>query len=228
MQLSIIIPTLNEEARLSQQLSRLITQFPDAELLVVDGGSSDATLKIAREFTAVKLLQSAKGRAKQMNAGAASASGDILLFLHADVTLPADAWQAIQQRLQSPAIVAGAFRIKTVAEGRRHWAAPWLFLADFRSRYSGLPYGDQAIFVRRHVFAELGGYANLALFEDLDFSRRLRRRGKIAICNQVVYVSGRRFLARPIYYTFLVNVMPLLFLAGAPTNWLVKLYGNPR
>ena len=125
-------------------------------------------------------------------------------------------------------MVGGAFRTWTVTEGRRRWFGPLLHLADLRSRYSGLPYGDQALFVRADVFRQLGGFPDQPLMEDLEFSRRLRDAGQIRTVPASVRVSGRRFLARPVYYTLLVNVFPILYRLGMPPRVLASLYGNPR
>jgi hypothetical protein len=166
---------------------------------------------------------------RQMNQGAKTASGDILLFLHADVTLPVDAVRWIRSTLATPDVVAGAFRTWTVADGdaRPFWS-PLLHLADLRSRYTGLPYGDQAVFVRRDVFQAIGGFADLDLMEDLDLCRRLRRRGRIVTVPSSVVVSGRKFLARPVFYTIVMNVLPLLNRLGVSERTLGALYGHVR
>jgi hypothetical protein len=103
-----------------------------------------------------------------------------------------------------------------------------LRLADLRSRYTSLPYGDQALFVRAEIFHAIGGFPEMPLMEDLELSRRLRRRGRIRTVRDCVRVSGRRFEARPLYYAFLMNVLPLLYRLGVPAAWLARTYGNPR
>jgi len=152
----------------------------------------------------------------------------VLLFLHADVALPTDASRWIHGALADRTVVAGAFRTRTVGDGRRSWLAPLLRLADLRSRYSGLPYGDQAVFVRAEVFRRVGGFPDQPLMEDVELSRRLRRLGTIRTVSANVCVSGRRFLVRPVYYTLLVNVFPLLYRLGVPPRVLANLYGDPR
>jgi hypothetical protein len=123
-------------------------------------------------------------------------------------------------------VIAGAFHTWHVADdGRR---APWLHLADLRSRWSGLPYGDQALFVRREAFERAGGFPDQPLMEDLELSRRLRRLGRIAIVPASVRVSGRRFLAHPIRDTLLVNAFPLLYRLGVPPASLARLYRDIR
>ncbi|MGH7247922.1 MAG: TIGR04283 family arsenosugar biosynthesis glycosyltransferase, partial [Pseudomonadota bacterium] len=177
--ISVVIPALNEEARIGQSLEELSRLDGIGEAIVVDGGSTDHTAAIARSFARVKVVESDRGRARQMNAGAAAASGDVILFLHADVSLPADASALIDRALDQPGAIAGAFKTWTVSETRASRLGFLLHLADLRSRYTSLPYGDQAIFVSAAVFRELGGFPDLPLMEDLEFSRRLKRRGKI-------------------------------------------------
>lgn len=226
--ISVIVPVLNEARRLNAQLDRL-RRLPELrEVIVVDGGSADGSLHQARRHSGcVTVLESARGRARQMNAGARRASGDILVFLHADVWLPAGAPTLIRAALAHEDTVAGAFRTWTVPDGPT-WLGPLLHLADLRSRLSGLPYGDQALFVRAPVFRAVGGFPELPIMEDLALSERLRRRGRIARVPANVLVSGRRFLARPVYYTLLVNVLPALWRLGVPADVLARMYGDAR
>jgi len=225
---SVVIPVLDEEARIGGQL-QAVARIPGLhEVIVVDGGSRDGTVARVRAAGTARLLVAPRGRASQMNAGAGAVSGDVLLFLHADVRLPDDAVRRVEEALADPRVVAGAFRTWTVADGGRSWLAPLLHLADLRSRYSGLPYGDQALFVRAEAFRQAGGFPEQPLMEDLELSRRLRRLGRIRVVHSRVTVSGRRFLARPIYYTLAVNLLPSLYAAGVPASALKRLYGDPR
>ncbi|MBI5503764.1 MAG: TIGR04283 family arsenosugar biosynthesis glycosyltransferase [Deltaproteobacteria bacterium] len=227
--ISVVVPVLNEEARMAQCLRNLLELAGVAEIVVVDGGSSDRTVEIAQRFTNVVVLFAPRGRAAQMNVGAAAAAGEVILFLHADVRLPADAAVQVERALRDGNVVAGAFRTWTVDERpRASWIAPLLHLADLRSRYSRLPYGDQAIFVRSRTFRSLGGFAAIPLMEDLELSRRLRAVGRIRVVPAVVTVSGRRFLERPIYYFLLINLMPLLYCIGVPPRVLATFYANVR
>jgi rSAM/selenodomain-associated transferase 2/rSAM/selenodomain-associated transferase 1 len=225
--ISVIIPVLDEERRIGALLAELRGRG-FTEVIVVDGGSRDRTVEIARAacWGGPRVATAPRGRASQMNAGARLATGDVLLFLHADASLPAGAAGYVEGALADPRVIAGAFHTWHVADdGRR---APWLHLADLRSRWSGLPYGDQALFVRREAFEGAGGFPDQPLMEDLELSRRLRRLGRIAIVPASVRVSGRRFLAHPIRDTLLVNVFPLLYRLGVPPASLARLYRDVR
>ncbi len=225
---TVIVPALNEEARIGEQLDALRAAHGIHQVIVVDGGSEDRTVEIAKARGDVRLLSARRGRAAQMNAGAEQAEGDVLLFLHADVRLPEDAARWIAAALAEPAVVAGAFRTWTVAEGGRTWLEPLLHMADLRSRYTGFPYGDQALFVRANVFRQIGGFPDQPLMEDLEICRRLRAVGDIRTVPAAVRVSGRRFMARPAYYTLLVNLFPWLYRLGISPRVLARLYGDPR
>ena len=225
---SVIVPVFNEAARLHKALLLAEKLSGVKEVIVVDGGSTDETAALARAQRVV-VVQSDKGRAKQMNAGAALATSEVLLFLHADTELPADAMTWVSRTLADPKVVAGAFRTWTCAdEGRIPFWSSLLHLADVRSRYSRLPYGDQAIFVRASTFKALGGFADIPLMEDLEFSQRLWTQGHVVTVPASVRVSGRRFVERPIAYTLAVNVFPLLFRLGVSPHTLNALYGHVR
>ena len=226
--ISVIVPVLDEEARLGRRLAELAATPGLGEVLVVDGGSADSTVAIADTFSGVRLLSAARGRARQMNAGAAAAVGDVFLFLHADVSLPRDAAAWIVRTLADPRVVAGAFRTWTVPDGAPSRLGPLLRLADIRSRVARFPYGDQAIFVRRDAFARAGGFPDQPLMEDLELSRRLRRLGRIATVPAVVRVSGRRFVARPIRFTLIARTFPTLYRLGVPPRVLARFWGDVR
>ncbi len=227
--LSVVIPTLDEEARIGVRLAELRVTAGVVEVVVADGGSRDRTVAIARGFPGVRVLETPRGRGAQSNAGARVATaGDVLLFLHADVTLPPDATVWVERALADPGVAAGAFRTRTVVDGDAGWVAPFLRLADLRSRLARLPYGDQALFVRRAAFAAAGGFPDQPLLEDLELARRLRRLGRIAVVPAVVRVSGRRFAARPLRSVVAMRLFPLLYRLGVPPRILVRLYGNPR
>lgn len=222
--IAIIMPALNEAERIVEALEALRDMPGIAEVLVVDGGSSDGTPELARDTGIARVLSAPRGRASQMNTGANAATAPVLLFLHVDVRLPREAASYVETALRSPRTVGGAFRIWTVddtGEGRMN---ALLHLADIRSRYSGIPYGDQAIFVRRADFHAIGGFPDLPLMEDLEFSLRLRKRGQIHTVACSVRVSGRRFIARPIYYTVLTNIFPILYHLGISAHALARLW----
>jgi rSAM/selenodomain-associated transferase 2 len=188
MPLSVIIPTLNEAACLAATLRALRAQKP-AEVLVVDGGSSDGTLREAAE--ADQVLHAPRGRAAQMNRGAAAASGDVLLFLHADCTLEAGALQAAEQSLAERGVAAGCFHMTVAAAGPLYRLIG--SCANARVRLTGLIYGDQGLFVRRNFFERVGGFPEVRLMEDVLISRLLRRLGRVVVAPRRIYVSARRW-----------------------------------
>ena len=226
--LSVIIPTLNEAARLPDRLRELLSQPAVAEVIVADGGSTDGTVELAGAFPGVRLLRSAPGRARQLNHGAVAARADAMLFLHADARLPADALVDATKALESPDCVGGAFHVRHFSDGGRWRLGPILRFADRRSKRHPHPYGDQAIFVRRSIFEELGGFPDIALMEDLALSQRLAARGRLARCPRAVAVSGRRFETRPVYYMLVMHTFPLLWRLGVSPNTLLRLYRHTR
>jgi len=227
--ISVIVPVLDEEVRIGGQLERL-APLGLHEVIVVDGGSRDRTVeRVKAAAGSPRLLVAPRGRAAQMNVGASAATGDVLLFLHADVELPHDASRWVDAALRDPEVVAGAFRTWTIPDsGRRSWLAPLLHLADLRSRYARFPYGDQAIFVRTGSFRAVGGFPGQPLMEDIELAQRLSRVGRIHTVPCIVRVSGRRFQARPLAYTFFMNVFPLLYRLGVSPSAPERVYGNPR
>lgn len=175
--IAVIVPVLDEEARVGGLLDALAAQPGLGPVVIVDGGSADRTVEVARARGAT-VIAAPRGRAAQMNAGAAATGGEVLLFLHADTRLPSGAAAQIRGVLAEPGTVAGAFRTWTVNDdprGRRRWLAPLLHLADVRSRVRRLPYGDQALFVRRDAFEAVGS-PPLPLMEDLAPAEAPRRR----------------------------------------------------
>lgn len=226
--LSVVMPVLDEAARIGARLAELGRLDGVGEVIVVDGGSRDGTAALAAAVPGVRTLRARRGRGPQMNAGAAAAGGAVLLFLHADVSLPADAAARIAAALADPAVVGGAFRTWHVADGGRNWLGPLLHLADVRSRTTRLPYGDQAMFVRRDAFVAVGGFPEQPLMEDLELSRRLRGHGRLVTVAASVRVSGRRFLSQPLRAVVALRLLPALYRLGVTPERLARLYGNPR
>jgi rSAM/selenodomain-associated transferase 2/rSAM/selenodomain-associated transferase 1 len=204
--ISIIIPTLNDAHELGAALASVRTSAAAAgeavDIIVADGGSADETLQVAQDHGAVT-IHSPAGRARQMNAGAALARGEILLFLHADTELPPGYVAAIHRALRCPATVAGAFRFRVRESFGGKSLLEWA--TNLRSRWRQMPYGDQGLFVRRWAFARLGGFPELPLMEDYEFVRRIRRLGKVVTIREAIRTSGRRWLALGLVRTTFIN-----------------------
>jgi len=225
MNISVIIPVLNEEKNIAATLQSL-ARFASFEIIVVDGGSTDRTAEICQQFGA-KVMVSARGRARQMNSAAKAASGDILLFLHADTTLPNSALDDIRLALGDSRYVGGRFDVELDGE---HWMLKVIgAMINYRSRLSKVSTGDQAIFVRRFVFEQIGGYPDIPLMEDIAFCRTLRRTGEIACLKTRVKTSARRWEIDGVWRTILrMWALKLLYLAGVPPNRLKQYYADAR
>jgi rSAM/selenodomain-associated transferase 2 len=226
--LSVIIPVLNEGAVIRPRLEALQSlRRQGAELIVVDGGSSDETentVDLARPLVD-QLIASARGRAMQMNAGAAGGTGAVLLFLHIDTSLPDSAFEAIRSAIEGGARW-GRFDVRI--EGRHPLLPLVARLMNWRSRLTGIATGDQAIFVRRDLFDELGGYPPLALMEDIAFSAKLKRIGAPACLRQCVVTSGRRWEKNGVLRTIvLMWRLRAAFFFGADPEQLAIRYGYP-
>ncbi len=222
--LSVIVPALNEEAVLPHLLNQL-QQEKNIEVIVADGGSTDATCQIAKE-SGVKLIRCNIGRGKQMNAGASLTRGEALLFLHADAQLPENFRQTVWDSLQSGHI-GGAFRLRI---GDPRWRYRIVeFGANLRSRWFQLPYGDQGIFVRSDEFFAMNGFQNWPLLEDYDFAQRLRRRGRILITSSSATVSARRWQRVGVLKATLLNqVIVAGFRIGVSPIRLAALYARSK
>jgi rSAM/selenodomain-associated transferase 2 len=225
MRLSVIVPTLDEEGQLEAVL-RSARASGAIELIVVDGGSGDRTVEVAATV-ADRVIRAPRGRASQMNAGAGAATGDVLLFLHADTRLPPDFAGAIESALSEPEVVGGRFDVRL--EPTTPLLGLVAFLMNRRSRLTGIATGDQAIFVRGAVFERLGGYGDLPLMEDIDFTRRLKRAGRIAALHARVSTSSRRWLeAGPLRTILLMWSLRLLYFAGVSPARLRRFYADRR
>ena len=191
---SVIIPVLNEERTIAEALLALQRLNPH-ELILVDGGSSDGTREICRKF-GVELYPSPRGRGRQMNFGSGPkrGTGNVLLFLHADTRLPPSAFDDIRSALVDQRVIGGRFDLQL--DDARPLLRLVGFMISLRSRISKIGTGDQAIFVRREIFAELGGYPDIPLMEDVAFSRALKRKGAVACLRSRVVTSARRWTRR--------------------------------
>lgn len=223
--ISVIIPTLNEAAGIRETLSAL-KGARNAEVIVADGGSVDGTRELAEPLVD-RLVVSSPGRGRQMNAGAGASKGEALLFLHADTRLPAGWEGAIRNALSDDAVAGGAFEL-SIASNRP--ALGWIArVANARSRLTRVPYGDQAVFVRRAVFERLGGFPEIPIMEDVVFGRKLKRAGRVTIIRSPVRTSARRWEAEGLIYATLRNwTLAALFLLGVRPEHLARWYRDVR
>jgi len=226
MRLSIVVPMLNEERAIARTLASLRAGAPGAEIIVVDGGSRDFSVERARPL-ADRVIQAPRGRVRQMNAGARDAGGEVLAFVHADTLVPPTFATDIADALRGPATVGGRFDVEL---GDRAFVYRLIgALISLRSRLSRTATGDQAIFVRRGVFESLGGYREIDICEDLDFARRLKRKGPVACVRSRVVTSARRWREHGVARTvFTMWAIRLAFLCGVPPARLGRLYADRR
>lgn len=223
--ISVIIPTLNEADHIGRTLAAISGQ-PEIEIIVMDSGSSDGTHQIAIEQGAT-VYRTKPSKAGQMNAGAALARGEILLFLHADTILPQNFGRHVRKILEQANISAGAFRLGIDAPGSRLRFIEKV--ANIRSRFLRMPYGDQAIFMTARAFGAIGGYPDQPIMEDFELIRRLQRRGQIAIAPEAVRTSPRRWLRMGVLRTWLINQsIVVAYLAGAPPERLAHWYRREK
>jgi rSAM/selenodomain-associated transferase 2 len=223
--ISIVIPTWCEAARITSCV-RAARAVAD-EILVVDASSPDETARLAEAAGARVLVVDRKGRGPQLHAGAVAATGDVLVFLHADAELDARARAAIARALEDPATVGGNFYLRFWPQGR--FARIFTWANHARRRWLRIYYGDSAIFVRRATYEALGGFRALPILEDYEFVQRLERYGRTAYLRNVeVRASARRFEARPWRTLFLWVLIQALFMAGVPPHRLARLYADLR
>ncbi|MGH7231415.1 MAG: TIGR04283 family arsenosugar biosynthesis glycosyltransferase [Nitrospiraceae bacterium] len=230
------MPVLNEERLLLKTLAHTAA-LGFEELIVVDGGSRDRTREIVQAFQlsstlhsalgTVKLLTTPSERAHQMNAGAAVSRGDVLLFLHADTRLPSDAGESVARALEDTHCVGGRFDVCFEPDSGWRWVISRMM--NLRSRWTGIATGDQALFVRRAVFERLGGFADIPIMEDVEFTRRLKRAGRIAALRTPVKTSYRRWqTGGPLRTILLMWTLRSLYWLGISPRTLSHLYGEAR
>ena len=222
-QLSVVVPALDEAARIRETLAPLAPlRRAGAEVLLVDGGSTDGTPGVAAPLCD-RVLTAPRGRASQMNAGAAAARGEALLFLHADTLLPPGAAEAVRAALE-PA-EWGRFDVRL--DGRHPLLPLIARMMNWRSRVTGIATGDQAMFVRASVFRELGGFATMPLMEDVELSRRLRRRGRPACLRLRVTTSARRWQRHGVLRTVLMMWrLRLAYFLGVEPERLARVWAR--
>ena len=223
MQVSIIIPVFNEAALIRPFLLNLRERTGGAEIIVVDGGSSDGTEELAQSFCDGIIRSGERSRAKQMNVGAAAASGDVFWFLHADAEVPLESLNEIARIMHDPKVCGGFFRIRLPT------VPPVYRLTDGFAHYAGLLLrmrcGDHGIFCRQTAFVDAGGFPDVPLMEDVEFFRRLRCCGRIVHSNKRIEASPRRYEAvGPTRLTFAYGLIATLYVFGVPLSRLAQIY----
>lgn len=223
--ITVIIPVLNEAVKIKSTLASF-EDVAELEVIVVDGGSQDETVEVVQQL-GVKVLSSPPGRARQMNFGAEAATGEILVFLHADTSLPVgfDTW--VLETLQKPGVVAGAFELAIDGE---LWGLRIVErMVNARSRFLSLPYGDQAIFIRAEFFRKMGGFLDMPIMEDFEFVQRLRGMGRIEIVPMAVKTSARRWQKLGVVKTTAINQMIILgYHLGVSPTTLARWYRGKK
>jgi len=222
--LSVIVPALDEGERIATTLDALANlRALGVEVIVVDGGSRDATVQRAR-LRADRVVSAPRGRASQMNAGAEKATGDVLLFLHADTRLPSDADHVVLNALERSGRAWGRFDVKI--EGRHPLLVVVGALMNLRSRLTGIATGDQAMFVKRDTFQAVGGFPAIELMEDIALCKRLKRVSRPLCLRQHVVTSGRRWEQHGVLNTMLLMWrLRLAYFFGADPAELARRYG---
>jgi rSAM/selenodomain-associated transferase 2 len=223
---SIVVPLLDEASALPGLLDHLAELHGRLEVVVADGGSTDGSVELARAHALRPRIVAARGRARQLNAGAAAARGDALVFLHADTRLPYDAYASVCHALREFEVVGGNFVLRFGGGDRFSRVLGAWYAAQ---RRLGIYYGDSAIWARRGTFDALGGYRDLAIMDDYDFVRRLERRGRTVCLPGPAVTSARRWqrigLPRTIASWLVIR---WLYLAGVPATRLARLYRQVR
>ena len=223
MKISVIIPTLNEEHNIEKTLQSVLKQEGDYEIYVADGGSTDNTVTLAKQYASV--IKSKRGRATQMNAGAQLCTGDILLFLHADTSLPNNAFREIRKRMKGDTAVGGSFYLEFDVDNFILNGISFITRFNFRLFH----FGDQGIFVQKSIFQKLKGYKDMPIMEDYDFYKRLKRQGKVILVRLPVVSSARRFIKNGVLRQLLINKSVVLaYWAGMNIQTLKRFYDKTR
>lgn len=222
MKTLIIVPVLNESAVLSQQLNELdVLRAMGAQVLLVDGGSNDRTVQLARD-AGFDVLESERGRARQMNAGARAVQSDLLVFLHVDTYLPRDALQQIENHLNGK---RGWGRFDVQIVGHSPWLKVISFCMNWRSRLTGIATGDQTFFMTREAFDKVNGFPEQPLMEDIEMSKRLKRLSPPVCLPERVVTSGRRWDQNGVWKTILLMWrLRWAYWRGVPASELARLY----
>ncbi|HEX9793868.1 MAG TPA: TIGR04283 family arsenosugar biosynthesis glycosyltransferase [Planctomycetota bacterium] len=223
MLVSVIVPVLDEAEQIAACLAAVLDQAGEWELLVVDGGSRDDTRALAAAAGA-RVLETARGRGAQLDHGARTARGEALLFLHADVRLPAGMHALVCATLQDPRWIAGALPVQHDASGAPLLQRAALRITAWTSRWRRLPYGDQCLFTRHSTYAACGGIPHQPLMEDVEFSQRLRARGRIRMGPLRALASPRRFATRPVRTFLAWLAFPTLYRLGVSPERLARWY----
>jgi rSAM/selenodomain-associated transferase 2 len=223
--ISVIIPVFNECQNIRNCIEGVLSEGTGSEIIVCDGGSTDGSPDAVETFldSCVTLLRTRKGRGTQMNAGASAAGGDILLFLHADTRLDRGWHDAVLRALDDPAVAAGAFSLRI---GNPKWRYRLIeYMVKYRCRILKLPYGDQALFMKRNVFERIGGYRDIPLMEDVEIADRLKGAGTIVILDKVAVTDARRWEKEGWLYTSARNqLIRCLYRIGVDPGKLAGIY----
>jgi rSAM/selenodomain-associated transferase 2 len=222
---SIIVPVLHESNRINSLIEHLYTLEGDQhyEIIVADGSATKDTINAIKDENVISIT-APKGRAIQMNTGASIAKGEILIFLHADTTLPSNALLRIGEILRNKQYVGGAFDLKI--DSASMFLRYMSFTANIRSRFTRIPYGDQVLFMRKEYFHRIGGFKEIPLMEDVELMKRIKKRGgAVYILKEKVITSARKWEREGFIRTWLKNhLIRFLYFLGVDTNTLAKLY----
>lgn len=223
--ISIIVPALNEEKTIEDTIKKLSSLIGKKEIIIVDGGSKDKTVEIAKKY--VKVIESQKGRAKQMNAGANEAKGDVLWFVHSDSITDKSSLIAIEETIKD-GYQGGGFSLYFYDDESlfmRYIAKT----SNIRAKYFDVYFGDQGIFATKEIFTKLNGYKEMEIMEDWDFSKRLSKNSKMKLLNVPIGTSARRFRkGGPLKVHLFMHKLKVLYLLGVSNEKLAKMYKEAR